>query len=204
MDYISLPIHSSVMHLPSVKIDVSQKNKIVALKELSIRADFSTTVEHLIKLLEFDAFKENTITTGWLDSLISSKLTAERPDAALAVVCGAVTKAYPPSNACWTEYRCALEKGQVPGCDALKTVLGVDFIHKAPVTLLPLLDQQFGPSLSTAAGQWLVHGHLRMAVCSCSLTAKVTPSTGVEAGALRFQNFPDTSLCFGWSTPKPV
>ena len=86
MDYISLLINSSVMLLPSVKIDVSRKNMIVALEELSIRADFSTTVEHLIKLLEFDAFKENTITTGWLDSVISSKLTAERPDAALAVV----------------------------------------------------------------------------------------------------------------------
>lgn len=47
---------------------------MVALK------DFRTTVEYLIKILELEAFKENAITTGWLDSLVRSKLTAERPD----------------------------------------------------------------------------------------------------------------------------
>ncbi|KAF8075011.1 cytosolic acc1, acetyl-CoA carboxylase [Lyophyllum atratum] len=108
----------------------SRKNMIVALKELSIRGDFRTTVEYLIKLLELEAFKENTITTGWLDSLISSKLTAERPDATLAVICGAVTKAYLASEACWTEYKRVLDKGQVPARDVLKTVFGIDFIYE--------------------------------------------------------------------------
>jgi acetyl-CoA carboxylase/biotin carboxylase 1 len=108
----------------------SRKNMIVALKELSIRGDFRTTVEYLIKLLELEAFKENTITTGWLDSLISSKLTAERPDATLAVICGAVTKAHLASTACWTEYKRILDKGQVPGRDVLRTAFGVDFIYE--------------------------------------------------------------------------
>jgi len=108
----------------------SRKNMIVALKELSIRGDFRTTVEYLIKLLELEAFKENTITTGWLDSLISNKLTAERPDASLAVVCGAVTKAYLSSEACWNEYKRVLDKGQVPARDVLKTVFGIDFIYE--------------------------------------------------------------------------
>ena len=108
----------------------SRKNMIVALKELSIRGDFRTTVEYLIKLLELEPFRENTITTGWLDSLISNKLTAERPDATLAVVCGAVTKAYLASEACWTEYKRILDKGQVPGRDVLRTVFGIDFIYE--------------------------------------------------------------------------
>jgi acetyl-CoA carboxylase/biotin carboxylase 1 len=108
----------------------SRKNMIVALKELSIRGDFRTTVEYLIKLLELEAFKENTITTGWLDSLISNKLTAERPDASLAVICGAVTKAYLASEACWNEYKRILDKGQVPARDVLKTVFGIDFIYE--------------------------------------------------------------------------
>lgn len=107
----------------------SRKNMIVALKELSIRGDFRTTVEYLIKLLELEAFTNNTFTTGWLDSLISNKLTAERPDATLAVICGAVTKAYLASEACWTEYKRVLDKGQVPARDVLKTVFGVDFIY---------------------------------------------------------------------------
>ncbi|KIK60436.1 hypothetical protein GYMLUDRAFT_43751 [Collybiopsis luxurians FD-317 M1] len=108
----------------------SRKNMIIALKELSIRGDFRTTVEYLIKLLELDAFKDNNITTGWLDSLISNKLTAERPDATLAVICGAVTKAYLASTACWTEYKRILDKGQVPSRDVLKTVFVIDFIYE--------------------------------------------------------------------------
>lgn len=108
----------------------SRKNMVVALKELNIRGDFRTTVEYLIKLLETRAFEENTITTGWLDTLISNKLTAERPDSVLAVICGAVTKAHLASEACWAEYRRILDKGQVPSKDVLKTVFTVDFIYE--------------------------------------------------------------------------
>ncbi|KAI0046521.1 acetyl CoA carboxylase [Auriscalpium vulgare] len=108
----------------------SRKNMVVALKELSIRGDFRTTVEYLIKLLETQAFEENTITTGWLDSLISNKLTAERPDQTLAIICGAVTKAHLASEACWSEYKRVLDKGQVPSREVLRTVFGVDFIYE--------------------------------------------------------------------------
>jgi acetyl-CoA carboxylase/biotin carboxylase 1 len=108
----------------------SRKHMVVALKELSIRGDFRTTVEYLIKLLETPAFEENTITTGWLDQLISNKLTAERPDPMLAVVCGAVTKAHIASEECIAEYKKGLEKGQVPSKDVLKTVFPVDFIYE--------------------------------------------------------------------------
>ena len=108
----------------------SRKHMVVALKELSIRGDFRTTVEYLIKLLQTPAFEENTITTGWLDELISKKLTAERPDPMLAVVCGAVTKAHVASEGCIAEYRTSLEKGQVPAKDVLKTVFPVDFIYE--------------------------------------------------------------------------
>ncbi|KAI9809983.1 MAG: acetyl-coenzyme-A carboxylase [Pycnora praestabilis] len=108
----------------------SRKHMVVALKELSIRGDFRTTVEYLIKLLETPAFEDNTITTGWLDELISNKLTAERPDPILAVVCGAVTKAHVASEGCITEYKTSLEKGQVPSKDVLKTVFPIDFIYE--------------------------------------------------------------------------
>ena len=108
----------------------SRKHMVVALKELSIRGDFRTTIEYLIKLLQTPAFEENTITTGWLDELISNKLTAERPDPMLAVVCGAVTKAHVASESCIAEYRTSLEKGQVPAKDVLKTVFPIDFIYE--------------------------------------------------------------------------
>ncbi|KAJ5287104.1 Acetyl-CoA carboxylase [Penicillium angulare] len=108
----------------------SRKHMVVALKELSIRGDFRTTVEYLIKLLETPAFEDNTITTGWLDQLISNKLTAERPDPIIATLCGAVTKAHLASEAGVDEYRRGLEKGQVPSKDVLKTVFPVDFIYE--------------------------------------------------------------------------
>lgn len=108
----------------------SRKHMVVALKELSIRGDFRTTVEYLIKLLQTEAFEENTISTGWLDELISKRLTAERPDSMLAVVCGAVTKAHIASETCIADYRNGLEKGQVPSKDILKTVFPIDFIYE--------------------------------------------------------------------------
>jgi acetyl-CoA carboxylase/biotin carboxylase 1 len=108
----------------------SRKHMVVALKELSIRGDFRTTVEYLIKLLETPAFEDNTITTGWLDQLITNKLTAERPDQIVAIICGAVTKAHLASEAGIQEYRNGLGKGQVPSKDILKTVFPVDFIYE--------------------------------------------------------------------------
>jgi len=107
----------------------SRKHMVVALKELSIRGDFKTTVEYLIKLLETEDFELNTISTGWLDELISKRLTAERPDRMLAVVCGAITKAHIASEECLAIYRAGLEKGQVPPTQVLKTVFQIDFIY---------------------------------------------------------------------------
>ena len=108
----------------------SRKHMVIALKELSIRGDFRTTVEYLIKLLETEAFEDNTISTGWLDELISKRLTAERPDTMLAVVVGATTKAHIASEACIAEYKNGLSKGQVPSKDILKTVFTIDFIYE--------------------------------------------------------------------------
>ena len=46
----------------------------MALKELSIRGDFRTTVEYLGRLLEDISFQQNQIDTAWLDSLIAEKV----------------------------------------------------------------------------------------------------------------------------------
>ncbi|KAI8084162.1 acetyl-CoA carboxylase [Gilbertella persicaria] len=108
----------------------ARKNMVIALKELSIRGDFRTTVEYIIRLLETPDFEENTINTGWLDMLISKKLTAERPDTMLAVFCGAATKAHAAALECFQQYKQSLEKGQVPSKGTLKTVFTVDFIYE--------------------------------------------------------------------------
>lgn len=63
---------------------------MLALKEISIRGDFRTTVEFLIKLLQQDCFLDNTFNTGWLDGLIAERVQAEKPDTMLGVISGAI------------------------------------------------------------------------------------------------------------------
>ncbi|ODM98808.1 Acetyl-CoA carboxylase, partial [Orchesella cincta] len=68
----------------------ARENLVIALKELSIRGDFRTTVEYLITLLETPAFQDNTIDTSWLDALIAERIQADKPDIMIGVMCGAL------------------------------------------------------------------------------------------------------------------
>lgn len=52
----------------------ARRNMVLALKELSIRGDISTTIDYLSKLLELDDFVNNRIHTGWLDALIKANV----------------------------------------------------------------------------------------------------------------------------------
>ena len=58
----------------TINVPFPSRNMVVALKELSIRGDFRTTVEYLINLLETERFQSNDIDTGWLDHLIAEKV----------------------------------------------------------------------------------------------------------------------------------
>ncbi|KAI9599530.1 acetyl-CoA carboxylase [Syncephalis fuscata] len=106
----------------------SRKNMIVALRQLSIRSDFRTTVEYLIRLLETEDFSMNRIDTGWLDSLILKQLTPDRPDPILSVLCGAVHRAHSAFSDRRVEFRHALERGQQPSADLLRTEFTDDII----------------------------------------------------------------------------
>lgn len=116
---------------------VFSRNMVVAMKELSIRGDFRTTVEYLIKLLETESFRNNDIDTGWLDHLIAEKvqvrdwrqiwtielvalwikgiihvffLQAERPNTLLGVVCGALLVADAIFRKSMSDYLHSLER----------------------------------------------------------------------------------------------
>ncbi|KAK4687240.1 acetyl-CoA carboxylase / biotin carboxylase 1, partial [Tremellales sp. Uapishka_1] len=108
----------------------ARKSMVVALKELSIRGEFRTTVEYLIKLLEKPEFENNTLTTQWLDGLIAEGMTSERPDPVVAVVCGAVVKAHIAYDASMAKYTSVLDKGQVPSKDTLQTFFKTEFIYE--------------------------------------------------------------------------
>ncbi|KAJ1558698.1 acetyl-coenzyme-A carboxylase, partial [Nowakowskiella sp. JEL0078] len=106
----------------------ARKNLIIALKELSIRGDFRTTIEFLIKLLEDEVYMANEYTTQWLDTLIAKKVETEKPDSILAAICGAMFKAITTFTKNVDEYKHALEKGQTPSKTLLTTSFKVDFI----------------------------------------------------------------------------
>uniref|UniRef100_A0A8D2KPK5 acetyl-CoA carboxylase n=1 Tax=Urocitellus parryii TaxID=9999 RepID=A0A8D2KPK5_UROPR len=104
-------------------------NMVVALKELSIRGDFRTTVEYLINLLETESFQNNDIDTGWLDHLIAEKVQAEKPDVMLGVVCGALNVADAMFRTCMTDFLHSLERGQVLPAASLLNLVDVELIY---------------------------------------------------------------------------
>lgn len=83
---------------------------VIALKELSIRGDFRTTVEYLITLLETRSFQENSIDTAWLDVLIAERMQSEKPDVLLGVICGALHVADRTINNSFRTFQQSLER----------------------------------------------------------------------------------------------
>nr|CAD7441865.1 unnamed protein product [Timema bartmani] len=107
----------------------ARENLVIALKELSIRGDFRTTVEYLIKLLETATFQNNLIDTAWLDALIAERMQAEKPDILLGVMCGALHIADSTILSAFQNFQTSLEKGQIQGCNALVNFVNVELIN---------------------------------------------------------------------------
>ncbi|XP_025745133.1 acetyl-CoA carboxylase 2 isoform X5 [Callorhinus ursinus] len=116
-------------------------NMVVALKELSIRGDFRTTVEYLINLLETERFQNNNIDTGWLDHLIAEKVQAEKPDIMLGVVCGALNVADAMFRTCMTDFLHSLERGQVLPAASLLNIVDVELIYGGVKYILKVARQ---------------------------------------------------------------
>ncbi|XP_029040281.1 acetyl-CoA carboxylase isoform X7 [Osmia bicornis bicornis] len=109
--------------------DQARENLVIALKELSIRGDFRTTVEYLITLLETNSFLDNNIDTAWLDLLISERVKSDKPDVLLAVTCGALHIADRTITAAFSGFQTALEKGQIQASNDLDNVIDVELIN---------------------------------------------------------------------------
>ncbi|KAL5009691.1 hypothetical protein ScPMuIL_011996 [Solemya velum] len=109
----------------------ARENLVIALKELSIRGDFRTTVEYLIKLLETDEYQNNRITTSWLDRLISEKVRAVKTDTMLCVICGALHIADQTILGNFQNFQTSLERGQIQLANSLSNTVDVDFIYES-------------------------------------------------------------------------
>merc|ERR1719264_1446967 len=90
----------------------ARDNLVVALKELSIRGDFRTIIEHLVMILEKQEFLQNTMNTGWLDVMIANKEKAEKPNKMLSLICGALNVADQIIRNNFHSFRSSLERGQ--------------------------------------------------------------------------------------------
>lgn len=122
----------------------ARRNMVLALKELSIRGDISTTVDYIGKLIELEDFVENNIDTGWLDRIIkegginiapsSNELSRKASSTGsvlnndtLAVI-GATVVAYDQCTGDEATFSELLERGQLPPLNLLKMVREVELI----------------------------------------------------------------------------
>ncbi len=122
----------------------ARRNMVLALKELSIRGDISTTIDYIGKLIELEDFVENNIDTGWLDQIIQqggisiapksneiSSKTAPRErllnNDTLAVI-GATVVSFDHFTSDEATFLELLERGQLPPLSLLKMVRDVELI----------------------------------------------------------------------------
>ncbi|TRY78898.1 hypothetical protein TCAL_01701 [Tigriopus californicus] len=106
----------------------ARENLVVALKELSIRGDFRTIVEHLVMILEKSEFLYNSLNTGWLDCLIAKKEQADKPDLNLSLICGALNVADEIISSNFQSFKAFLDRGQTQPATFLKNSTNVDLI----------------------------------------------------------------------------
>eukprot|EP01117_Protostelium_nocturnum_P006363 TRINITY_DN2299_c0_g1_i1.p1 TRINITY_DN2299_c0_g1~~TRINITY_DN2299_c0_g1_i1.p1 ORF type:complete len:2212 (+),score=828.58 TRINITY_DN2299_c0_g1_i1:166-6801(+) len=110
--------------------EAARKELVIALKEISIRGDISTPVAYVAHLIETDTFKDNAVSTQWLDSLIAAAVQIEKaPDAWLVILCGALYKSYQLMSERKKQYVTFLSRGQVPAKDLLRNEDDLDLIY---------------------------------------------------------------------------
>ncbi|KAL9191373.1 hypothetical protein ACHAXT_001079 [Thalassiosira profunda] len=125
--------------------EAARRNMCMALKELSIRGDISTTVDYIGKLIELDDFIGNNIDTGWLDRIIkeggikiasaasqdalkrTSSMSGHLTNGTLAAI-GATVVAFDQCSEDEATFLALLERGQLPPLNLLKMVRDVELI----------------------------------------------------------------------------
>uniref|UniRef100_A0A7S4ATM8 Acetyl-CoA carboxylase n=1 Tax=Pseudo-nitzschia australis TaxID=44445 RepID=A0A7S4ATM8_9STRA len=141
-------------HLFANGVDREQarRNMVLALKELSIRGDISTTVDYISRLIELEDFIDNNIDTAWLDGIISQNVEGianlvgdNKSDASLKrntlsvtdltsecshlyLVLGATIVAYNKCHEDETRFLELMSKGQLPSRSLLKMSHPVELI----------------------------------------------------------------------------
>lgn len=122
----------------------ARRNMVLALKELSIRGDISTTVDFISKLIELEDFVANRIDTAWLDGIIQENvegmgaaegIMSRRTSVKIStlsdhlyVVLGATIKVYDTCTSGEKRFIELLDKGQLPPRSLVKMTHEVELI----------------------------------------------------------------------------
>ena len=120
--------------------EIARRNMVLALKELSIRGDIRTTVEYLRKILETNDFRRNDISTTWLENVMAKRqVITEKPETHLAVLLGALFRAYKFQQLREKEFNEYLSRGQLPSPQLHADLVEVkmDLIYVRPLAPTP-------------------------------------------------------------------
>ena len=124
----------------------ARRSMVLALKELSIRGDISTTVDYVAKLMELEDYVENKIDTAWLDGIIADNVdgfaSAEKEEMSrrrssvkataledpVYVILGASILAFDQSHENEKSFLGLVEKGQLPSRSLLTMKHSIELI----------------------------------------------------------------------------
>lgn len=101
---------------------------VLALKEMTLRSEFRTTAEYIVKLLETDTFRSCKQTTAWLDELIKGGFGRPKLDWIQMAAAGAVWMAMEHLDRVQRDATALLAKGQIPPADFFERKIHVKFI----------------------------------------------------------------------------
>ena len=93
--------------------EIARRSMVVALKELHIRGEIRTTIEYLQKILETDDYKRNKVNTSWLESVMAKGVSSEKPAVHVAVMLGALYRAFQISESRFKDLRSGIETGRI-------------------------------------------------------------------------------------------
>lgn len=101
-----------------------------ALKELELRATFTSQVNYLVGLLHDEEFENNQFHTGWLDARIADKVQKmpELPTH-VATAIGATVIGHARISEVFSKFQTALERGQILPNTELTETWEVELVH---------------------------------------------------------------------------
>lgn len=109
--------------------EAARRKMIFALEQLVVRGEIRTNREYVLDLLKNEDYIANQLDIDWLDKLIEQRKKAGRPEHAVAVIAGALHRAYTLSRKNIQQFAADLSRGHRPYATYMDTRYEVSFIY---------------------------------------------------------------------------